>query len=179
MLVMEQVGSINLLRSLYNQEFGELHRTNALGALLRPYNAFLSESAMASLMFFGSVRLTKDGVDRKYACLTNQHDETMSPLCIMTVWYYELEFGVLMNVPIEPHVHAEDFDTTEEVPLSNITEHRTVRSCPKEPRNLAALSIVRAASTRVVILLLTTPFWSSEFQSIERICLIPSFSKYA
>ncbi|GJT78710.1 hypothetical protein Tco_1045435 [Tanacetum coccineum] len=35
------------------------------------------ESAMTSLMFFSLVRLTKDGVDRKYACLTNQHDETM------------------------------------------------------------------------------------------------------
>ncbi|GJU36790.1 hypothetical protein Tco_1185144 [Tanacetum coccineum] len=38
---------------------------------------------MASLMFFGSVRLTRDGVDRKYACLTNQHDEPMSPLVLV------------------------------------------------------------------------------------------------
>nr|GEV81353.1 hypothetical protein [Tanacetum cinerariifolium] len=34
---------------------------------------------MASLMFFGSVRLTKGDVDRMYAYLTNQHDVTTSP----------------------------------------------------------------------------------------------------
>ncbi|GJT31412.1 hypothetical protein Tco_0911687 [Tanacetum coccineum] len=60
------------------------------------------ESAMASLMFFDSVRLTdfqllvltddllsndvqKDVVDRMYACLTNQHNETMSPLVLVPV----------------------------------------------------------------------------------------------
>nr|GEW53921.1 Gag-Pol polyprotein [Tanacetum cinerariifolium] len=41
---------------------------------------FSKESAMASLMFFGSVRLTNGVIDRMYAYLTNQHDETMSPL---------------------------------------------------------------------------------------------------
>nr|GEY31753.1 integrase, catalytic region, zinc finger, CCHC-type, peptidase aspartic, catalytic [Tanacetum cinerariifolium] len=38
-----------------------------------------SESDMASLMFFDSVQVTKGDVDRRYAYLTNQHDETMSP----------------------------------------------------------------------------------------------------
>nr|GFC14030.1 hypothetical protein [Tanacetum cinerariifolium]GFC15279.1 hypothetical protein [Tanacetum cinerariifolium] len=43
------------------------------------------KSAIASLMFLGSVRLTKDIVDRKCAYLTNQHDVMTSPLDDMTV----------------------------------------------------------------------------------------------
>nr|GFC35915.1 hypothetical protein [Tanacetum cinerariifolium] len=44
-----------------------------------------AESAIASLMFLGSVRLTMDNIDIKCAYLTNQHDVTTSPPDDMTV----------------------------------------------------------------------------------------------
>nr|GFA97934.1 zinc finger, CCHC-type [Tanacetum cinerariifolium] len=72
---------------------------------------------MASLMFFGSVRITEGIVDRMYAYLTNLHDETMAPLVDMTI-------------------------------------------AQKNRGTLAALSIIRAASTSVPFCLLTTPFGS-------------------
>ncbi|GJY17772.1 hypothetical protein Tco_0389263 [Tanacetum coccineum] len=72
---MKRVGSIEPFENPLDIRKLESSSYHALGACLRPYNAFLrrsscidsihAESAMASLMFFGLVRLTRDGVDRK------------------------------------------------------------------------------------------------------------------
>ncbi|GKE44984.1 hypothetical protein Tco_1472268 [Tanacetum coccineum] len=79
----------------------------------------------------------KDGVDRKYACLMNQHDETMSPLvtedvdkfivvklCIFCIGFCLISVlrcsdNWYLSWRISAACTTEDFDTTGEVPLSN------------------------------------------------------------
>ncbi|GJW57351.1 hypothetical protein Tco_0104082 [Tanacetum coccineum] len=71
--------------------------------------------AMASLMFFGSVRLTKDGVDRKYACLTNQHDETMSPLVLVPMCSDKLDLICLFHSTLLNIVAGLEFDVIDAI----------------------------------------------------------------
>ncbi|GJU53970.1 reverse transcriptase domain-containing protein [Tanacetum coccineum] len=80
-----------------------------------PSSRGMDKIAMASLMFFGSVRLTKDGVDRKYACLTNQHDETMSPLVLVPMCSDKLDLICLFHSTLLNIVAGLEFDVIDAI----------------------------------------------------------------
>ncbi|GJQ93123.1 hypothetical protein Tco_0004262 [Tanacetum coccineum] len=153
-----RVGSIEPFENPSDTRKLESSSYHALGACLDHILLLGDESDMASLMFFGSVRL-KDGVDRKYACLTFTWT-AMSPHFLVPCYErfgIEMEFDVLN---IERNVSMEISPSADDVASEKQRCERTWTDAQKNKGTLAALSIVRAASTRVRFRLSTTPFCS-------------------
>ncbi|GJU26128.1 hypothetical protein Tco_1164749 [Tanacetum coccineum] len=57
----------------------------------------------------------KDGVDRKYACLTNQHDETMSPLVLVPMCSDKLDLICLFHSTLLNIVAGLEFDVIDAI----------------------------------------------------------------
>ncbi|GJR49331.1 hypothetical protein Tco_0326941 [Tanacetum coccineum] len=65
--------------------------------------------------FFDVLCVQKDGVDRKYACLTNQHDETMSPLVLVPMCSDKLDLICLFHSTLLNIVAGLEFDVIDAI----------------------------------------------------------------